>query len=179
MIKKNIFIVGFSGSGKTTVGTEVASLLKWKFVDIDEYIVYQTSKSIEEIFKLNKGEQYFREIEKSTLKKVIQSENQIVSTGGGIILDEDNLKFMLDNGYVICLDADPNTILNRLTLQSLSPNNVVRPLLNSDKQLEKIIKLKNERDPIYKNADYIINTDGLTPIEISNQIIDQWVKISS
>ena len=120
MTRKNIFIVGFSGSGKTTVGAEVASLLQWKFIDIDQQIVNKTSKSIAEIFKLNKGEQYFREIEKATLKELIHFENQIISTGGGIILDEGNLRSMLDNGYVICLDADPNTILNRLNLQSLS-----------------------------------------------------------
>ena len=94
-------------------------------------------------------------------------------------MDEGNLRSMLDNGYVICLDADPNTILNRLNLQSLSSDNIVRPLLDSDDQLEKIIKLKNERDPIYKKSDYIIKTDGLTPREISNQIIDHWVKIYS
>ena len=179
MTRKNIFIVGFSGSGKTTVGAEVANLLQWKFIDIDQQIVNKTSKSIAEIFKLNKGEQYFREIEKATLKELIHFENQIISTGGGIILDEGNLRSMLDNGYVICLDADPNTILNRLNLQSLSSDNIFRTILDSDDQLEKIIKLKNERDPIYKKSDYIIKTDGLTPREISNQIIDHWVKIYS
>ncbi|MBN18990.1 MAG: shikimate kinase [Chloroflexi bacterium] len=178
MVKKNIFIIGFSGSGKTTVGKEAAILLKWKFVDIDQEIVNQTSKSIEEIFKLNNGNEYFRELEKNTLKKVIESEEQIVSTGGGIILDKENLRFMLDNGYVICLDASPATIFKRLTLQSLSSNNEVRPLLNSDKKLETIIKLKNERNSIYKKADYFIATDSLNPLDIAQKITDQWIKVS-
>lgn len=179
MIKQAIFIIGFSGSGKTTVGLEVSRLLEWEFIDIDQHIVDQINKPIQEIFKLNNGEQYFRELEKSTLKEILQSKNQVISTGGGIILDKENLKFMLDNGYVICLDADPATILNRLTLESLSQKNIVRPLLNSNRQLEKIIELKNQRDYIYRKADYIIKTDYLTPLEVSNEIIKIWQYISS
>ena len=171
--------MGFSGSGKTTVGLEVSRILEWKFIDIDQQIVDQTSKPIEEIFKINNGEQYFRELEKSTLKEILQSENQVISTGGGIILDEENLRFMLNNGYVICLDADPATILNRLTLESSSPKSIIRPLLTSNGQLEKIIELKNERDPIYRKADYIIKTDCLTPLEVSHEVIKQWQYISS
>ena len=71
MTRKNIFIVGFSGSGKTTVGAEVANLLQWKFIDIDQQIVNKTSKSIAEIFKLNKGEQYTLKTRSYQLEEVL------------------------------------------------------------------------------------------------------------
>ena len=92
-MKRNIFITGFSGSGKTTVGREVARTLGWRFVDVDEEIVAAAGRSIEDIFARD-GEAAFRDMEHARLAEVCRDEEQVVSTGGGVVAFERNRRLM-------------------------------------------------------------------------------------
>ncbi|MCY4653721.1 MAG: shikimate kinase, partial [Dehalococcoidia bacterium] len=100
MTRSNVFITGFSGAGKTTIGRESARLLGWTFVDTDDEIVASLGMAIEEIFSRH-GEDEFRRIERETLERVARADGQIVSTGGGIIMDERNRAVMEANGVVV------------------------------------------------------------------------------
>ena len=108
----NIYLTGFSGSGKTTVGRQVASLLGWNFVDLDENIVKKAGKSIEDIFTQG-SESKFRDIEDECLVNISQNTHQVVSTGGGIVVKEHNRQLMKKTGVIVCLEASPEVIFER------------------------------------------------------------------
>ena len=128
-MKPNIFVTGFSGSGKTTVGREVAARLGWRFVDLDDEIVSAAGQPIDAIFS-KKGESHFRRLESECLARVCKGERQVVSTGGGIVMDERNRRLMGGRGAVICLEARPGTIYERLQKQGQeSAGAGVRPML--------------------------------------------------
>ena len=127
-MKQNIFITGFSGTGKTTVSREVARRIGWRFVDVDDEIVAHAGKPIEAIFDEH-GEEHFRRLEGERLGTIAESKRQIVSTGGGIIMDDRNRQVMTGNGIVVCLEARPGTILDRLSGQQSKDGGVCRPIL--------------------------------------------------
>ncbi len=115
-MRSNIFISGFSGSGKTTVGKQVAQRLGWIFVDTDDEIVAEGGRSIEDIFA-DMGEAEFRSREHERLIALCERDRQVISTGGGMIMDERNLDLMERNGIVAYLEARPETIFERLERQ--------------------------------------------------------------
>src|SRR5512133_2274718 len=127
MTAKNqiIYIIGFMGSGKTTAGKKLASLLGWTFTDLDRKIEEYTGKTIPEIFSLN-GEQYFREIEAQLLRDLKSCTNTIVSTGGGTPCHGGNMDFMLGNGLTLYLKLTPAQLYSRL-----SESKGDRPLINN------------------------------------------------
>ncbi|MDD5617827.1 MAG: shikimate kinase [Candidatus Omnitrophica bacterium] len=163
---KNIYIVGFMGTGKTSVGKELARRLERDFSDLDDLIEEKEKMVIAEIFK-QKGEPYFRKIEKEAVKKVSSKEDLVVSCGGGAVVDAENLVILKKSGIVICLKADADTIIKR-TKASLK-----RPLLNVENPRERIEKLLKEREPFYSQSDYVIDT---TDINIK-QAVDKIIKI--
>ena len=169
-MKPNIFITGFSGSGKTTVGREAARRLGWRFVDIDDEIVRSAGKPIEAIFA-EMGEPHFRRLEHERLAAVSGGDHQVVATGGGIVMDEGNRKLMEHSGVVVCLEARPETIFDRLQEES-SP--VVRPMLAASDPMERIRSLKAERQFNYTLAHWTVHTDHLTPSEAANEVIKGW-----
>lgn len=151
----NIYLIGFRGSGKTTLGKILAKELKKNFIDIDKLIEKKESKSIAEIFK-EKGEEYFRKVETLILKEVASKDNQIISTGGGIVISEENRKIIQENGITIYLTADIETTYKRIK----SDNN--RPQLTDKDPLEEIKFLIEKRKPLYeKLANYTIDTSKL------------------
>jgi len=109
-----IYIIGFMGSGKTTAGKKLASLLGWKFIDLDKKIEEYTGKSIPEIFTAN-GEEYFRELETQLLRNLKSQANTIISTGGGTPCHSDNMDFMIDTGLTIYLKLTPGQLKSRLS----------------------------------------------------------------
>ena len=125
---KNVILTGMMGSGKTTVGKELATILNYNFVDLDEIIENKYGK-ITDIFS-QKGEKYFREIETQELKNFENQSNFVLSTGGGVILKDENIKILKDLGQVFYLSAKSETIYNRIK------NQKHRPLLNT--QIQKI-----------------------------------------
>lgn len=152
------------GTGKSEVGRILAEKLSYSFVDSDAEIEKEQKISITEIFQ-NYGEARFRDIEADIIEKLSDMENMVISTGGGVVLRDSNMKNLRKNGIIVCLTASAETILQR-TSQS---NN--RPLLQVEDQLQRIKELLEFRAPFYSNADIIVNTDNKTPTEISSEIL--------
>jgi shikimate kinase / 3-dehydroquinate synthase len=171
---KRIAIIGFSATGKTVVAQKVAERLNWAFVDTDDEIIKLSGKTIPEIFKQD-GEEKFRRLEKQVLKQACKREQVVIATGGGAIVDPENQKLLLQNSTIVCLEAWPETVFQRLhddALYSASP--VVRPLLAGKNPLDRIKDLKAKRVAFYATADWTVHTDDLTIEEVSDEVIRGW-----
>ncbi|MFA6357542.1 MAG: shikimate kinase [Candidatus Omnitrophota bacterium] len=160
----NIYLVGFMGTGKTSVGRLLASKKGWNFVDLDELIELKEQRRIVDIFAQD-GEPYFRKIEKKFLKQVSTQERFVVACGGGVVLDKDNIKVMKKTGTLICLSAESKVILKRVLISSH------RPLLNVAKPKERIELLLKLRQPYYLQADSIIDTSCLSIKQVVGKIL--------
>jgi shikimate kinase/3-dehydroquinate synthase len=170
----NLIITGFSGTGKSLVSKEVARRLNWGFLDTDDEIVKQAGKPIAEIFR-QEGEGKFRELERETIRKACQQRQTVIAIGGGAIVDPQNYELLAKTGLIVCLEAKPETIYERLFREAArSPKTEVRPLLAGDNPLERIRQLKASRQPYYAKADWIIHTDGLSISEVAEEVIRTW-----
>lgn len=161
---KTITLIGMMGSGKTTLGLLLSKELNFKFLDIDSLIEKSEKKSISEIFQQN-GENHFRQIELSTIKKVFQNENLVLSLGGGAFENKETQNILLNNSYVIYLKTSASTIFDRLK------NDTSRPLLQDDNSIKKIQEIINSREHNYKLAHKTILTDNKKPQEIIQEIL--------
>ena len=168
IIKKNIYLVGFMGTGKTSVGRELARKKKCCFVDLDELIELREKRLIADIFALE-GEPYFRCLEKQALKEVSQEKEFVIACGGGIVVARDNIKIMKDSGIIICLTASPEVILKRTS------GYAHRPLLNVTNPKKQIGALLKSRAPYYARADKIIDTSKL-PV---GKVVEKISKLTS
>jgi 3-dehydroquinate synthase len=167
----NLIITGFSGTGKSQVAKEVARRLNWDFLDTDDEIVEQTGKPIAEIFRQD-GEGKFRELERDTIRKACQQKQTVIAIGGGAIVDPQNYELLAKTGVIVCLEAKPETIYERLfRAAARSPETEVRPLLATDNPLERIRQLKASRQPYYAKADWTIHTNGLSISEVAEEVI--------
>lgn len=162
----NIALIGIMGCGKTTIGQLLKGKLNgFTFVDTDDLIVKSENHSINEIFSDN-GEDYFREIETKILKDVLKNDNQIISTGGGIIKSQENINILKEKSIMIYLKTDINELVERLK------NDNQRPLLKNEDIKTKLATLLEEREPKYQQAQHIINTTNKTPDIIVKEIIE-------
>lgn len=160
---KSIFLIGFMGAGKTTIGKELGEYLAFPVLDMDAEIEIQEEKSINNIFEQD-GEAYFRKLETKMLQK-LHSENIIITTGGGVVTREENRKLLKEKGNVFFLFATPEEIMMRLEQDES------RPLLKGDKE-QKIKKLYEERMTFYQEtADYVIDTSGKEVVDIVREIV--------
>ena len=169
-MKNNIYLTGFSGTGKSTVGNVLAIMTGKDFVDVDLVIEEIEGKSIPDIFAL-KGEEYFRSVETKCLREVAARSEIIVSTGGGVPVLDQNIEIMEDSGAIVWLKATPETILARLSEQSEETgvqNN--RPMLVSQQPLERIAKLLKSRQIAYRKSDLSVDTDGKNPETVAKEI---------
>ncbi len=167
----NIYLTGFSGSGKTTIGRQVAAMTGWTYRDTDDEIVAGTGRTIEEIFRED-GEAAFRKVERGVLESVSQGERQVVSTGGGIVVDERNRRTMEATGIIVCLEARADTIYRRLSgPDETHDEQVVRPLLKDSDPLRRIISLKSERQALYALAHWTVHTDDLSVTGAASEVI--------
>jgi shikimate kinase/3-dehydroquinate synthase len=167
----NIAIIGFSATGKSIIAQKVAERLNWTLVDTDDKIVKLSNKTINEIFKQD-GEDKFRQLEGKILRQACHKEK---ATGGGAVIDPENQKLLLETSVVVCLEAKPETIYQRLLHNKLySANPVVRPLLAGNNPLKRIKQLKAKRQSYYAIADWTVHTDNLTPEEVSQEVIKGW-----
>ena len=169
-MKPNIFITGFSGTGKTTVGREAARILGWRFVDLDECIEADAGTTIDAIFAEH-GEPHFRALEAQTLLAACESERQVVSTGGGIAESADNRAAMMRNGAVVCLEASPETIYERVLAQSVGDGAIVRPMLAADDPLDRIRSLKSLRQLNYTLAHWTVHTDVISTEQAAHEVV--------
>ena len=174
---ENVILVGFSGTGKSLAGKQIAHLLGWTLVDMDSELERRAGKSIARIFAED-GEVTFRALEKDLLKEVCSAKRQIISTGGGVVLDEENRSLILENGVVICLNALPETIYRRLLGDGENPG-TERPLLASPDALERIRKLKADRQTHYSIAHCTLDTDDLTIEEVASWVVSSWERMAA
>ena len=165
---ENIVLVGFSGTGKSLVGREIARILGWKFVDTDAEIEAAVGKSVQKIFE-QEGEPAFRLMEKRSLQEACSRRGSVISTGGGAVVDPENRDLMLGSGYVVCLDALPETIYRRLAGDGKSVAD--RPMLNAPDPLKRIKALKESRQLYYSLAHHTLNTDDLTVTRAAQEVV--------
>ena len=161
-----VFLMGFMGAGKTTLGKALAKDLNISFIDLDQYIERRYMKSVSQIFAL-KGEQGFREIESRMLREVGEFDDVIVSCGGSTPLIGDNMEYMLQHGQTVYLKCDNDTLLRRLKVARSQ-----RPLIASktDDELAAFIESETKRrEPGYLRAEFICPGDRL---ESRDQISD-------
>jgi 3-dehydroquinate synthase len=175
---KNLILTGFSGTGKTQVGRRIAEVLGWKFVDTDEKIVDSEGKSIPELFA-SEGESGFRKLEAMVLTEACSDVRLVISTGGGAASYSNNHQVMAESGFVVCLDATPEIIYERLSLGIGNNGGVgIRPLLASAGSYEDAIKnikmLKGQRQTYYDMADCTVYSDGLNIEEVASQVMNAW-----
>lgn len=140
------------GTGKTTIGRLLAKALAYTFVDVDHYIEEKEGKTIREIFA-QMGEHHFRQLETQALEEILQGRSQVISTGGGIVLREENRRLLLDHSYVVALKATPKNLYFRLK------ESTNRPLLQGPHPERTIRNLMHKRYPYYNQNHYAIDTD--------------------
>ena len=163
----NLYLVGFMGTGKTSVGRHVAEHLGFDFLDTDELIQSHTGRTIADIFAKD-GEPAFRELERKVVQELSTREKTLISTGGGLPTNEENLSALKSFALVICLWASPEKIWERVKNQSH------RPLLHDADPQQKIRELLATREPFYKQADVLINTDLRSVREAAQQVALQY-----
>lgn len=168
-MKRNIFVTGFSGTGKTTVGREAARRMGWRFVDLDEDIEAAAGKPIHAIFAAD-GEAHFRALESQALLAACAREGQVVSTGGGIVMSAANRKAMASNGAIVCLEATPETIYARVRAQSEGADAIARPMLAADDPMRRIRVLKSQRQLNYTLAHWTVHTDTLSTAQAAREV---------
>ena len=160
--KKNIYLIGFMGAGKSTVGTLLSSELSMPFIDLDEKIVERYQCSINQIFR-QQGEATFRDYETKMLEELSLKKRQVVSTGGGVIGSDCNWTIMNQSGVVIYLFCSWLTTLERLK------GSEERPLFD-DNDLTTLKELYVSRLDRYRKADFVIDVDDLTPQQVVAKI---------
>lgn len=167
MDKKNILLIGFMGTGKSTISEKLKTLLGMREIDTDALIEEREGMSISDIFS-QKGEEAFRNMETELLRELKQSKDLIVSCGGGMALRDENAGIMKEAGTVVWLTAKPATILERVKYDDS------RPLLRGNKNEKFISDLLEQRYPKYEAAaDVKVETDGRTVQEICEEIMSQ------
>ncbi len=160
-----IALTGFMGTGKTSVGKALSEKLGYPFVDTDALIEEREGMPISLIFK-EKGEDYFRDVERKIVKEVSESIDVVIATGGGVIKDSVNVSNLRRRGILFCLTATPKIILKRVMLEGGT-----RPLLDVEEPLAEINMLLSQREEFYAQADLFVETDFITPEEAADKII--------
>ncbi|MFA6320410.1 MAG: shikimate kinase [Candidatus Omnitrophota bacterium] len=160
---KNIVLVGFMGTGKTTIAIQLANKLGMRYVSTDDMIEKREKRTINEIFTKS-GEEYFRDVESDVVREISQAEGLVVDAGGGVVIREENLVNLKSSGIVICLTADEDTIMERTKKYKH------RPLLNVEDPKQKIRALLAKRAPFYAKADHFIDTGEFTARQVIEKI---------
>ncbi len=164
---RNIALVGFMGTGKSSVGRLVADLIHFTFLDTDDVIVARSGKKISEIFE-QQGEPAFREWERQIVAELTRRSKTVIATGGGLPANESNLASLKTHALVVCLWASPEKIYQRVK------DHDHRPLLKEGEPLERIRELLATRAPYYRQADVLVNTEMRSLREVAQQVIHQF-----
>lgn len=166
-LQEHLFLIGFMGVGKTSTSRELSRLLGVKEVDTDAMIIEQEGMEINEIFA-EKGEAYFRQTETALLDQLRTQAPCIVSCGGGMVMRPENVAKMKEQGQICLLQASPEIIYEHVK------DSTNRPLLNGNMNIPYITEMMQARDPKYRAAaDVVIETDGCTPGEVAEKLVQQ------
>ncbi len=164
MKQENIVLVGFMGTGKTSVANQLARQCAMPLLDMDTMIEQRAGKPITRIFA-EEGEPAFRKIEHALADELATPSGSIISTGGGIVLNPENIRLLSEGGLVVCLQASIDEILRRVQ------HDTTRPLLQGMDRRAKVAALLTARTPLYQAIPYQIHTDGRTIADIADEII--------
>ena len=164
---ENIALIGFMGTGKSSVGRLVATSLHFEFIDTDELIEERAGRTISEIFE-QAGEAAFRQIEKQVVAELARARRTVISSGGGLAANADNLASLKEHALVVCLWASPEAIWERVRHQSH------RPLLADPDPLARIRALLLAREPFYRQADVLVNTEMRSVKEVAHHVLHQF-----
>ena len=164
---ENIALIGFMGTGKSSVGRTVAANLHFEFIDTDELIEERTGRTISEIFE-QAGEPAFRQIEKQVVAELALARRTVISSGGGLSAQPDNLASLKQHSLIVCLWASPEAIWERVRHQSH------RPLLKDPDPLRRIRALLEARAPFYRQADVLVNTEMRSVKEVAHHVLHQF-----
>jgi len=167
MREGNIYLVGFMGAGKTSVGMRLAELLQWEFIDLDREIEKGDGRPIREIFRVE-GESHFRRLEGAALERVCRLEHKVVALGGGAFIDDKNREMIGAKGTSVWLDAPMDTLFPRCSGDTL------RPLAASREEMERLLE---RRRPHYQKATIRIEVDGLTIDDLAERILSEIASI--
>ena len=168
--KSNVVLIGFMGTGKTSIGKILATRLGCAFIDLDHKIESDNKMTIPNIFK-KYGEAHFRELERKAVQEVSERRGIVIATGGGTVKNSENMRLLRENGVVICLKADVDEILYR------TEHRGDRPVLDNQHKTEgdrraAIEKLLEERREYYEQADYTVDTTKWSPLQITEDICE-------
>ncbi|MYF65022.1 MAG: 3-dehydroquinate synthase [Chloroflexi bacterium] len=178
--RNRIYLIGFSGAGKSAVGRSTARLLGWRFEDADERIVERAGKPVERVFAED-GEPAFRELERATIAEFAREEHVVVSTGAGSVMHDQSLGGMLSSGLVVALEARPETVYRRLShiAELDGAEAMTRPMLQSDDPLGRIESLKRERQWAYAHAHWTVHTDDLSIEQAALEVVRAWRRLGA
>lgn len=163
----NLALIGFMGAGKTSVGRLVAEQLHFDYLDTDELIQSRTGRPIAEIFSTD-GEAAFRKMEQELVGELAARTKTVIATGGGLPMNPQNLASLKTHALVVCLWASPETIWERVK------NQTHRPLLHDADPQKKIRELLAAREPFYRQADVLLNTELRSVREVAQQVVHQF-----
>ncbi|MCH5185621.1 MAG: shikimate kinase [Oscillospiraceae bacterium] len=168
---KNIVLTGFMASGKTETSKDLSRITSFKLVDTDDMIVKREGKSINEIFSEN-GEEYFRKAESEIIKEVSGFKNSVISTGGGVVLNKENIENLRVNSIIFCLSPSFDVIKERMEEAAKS-----RPLMKNA-GIDEIYQRFLQRQPYYDNCDYKIDITSVhTPLMIAKRIWEIYKEV--
>jgi len=163
-VDNNIYLIGMMGSGKTVTGKTLAASLDYAFVDLDAEIQTQEGRTIPEIFA-GSGEAYFRGVEAAVLERFSKGHEQVIATGGGIILNEENVRRMKKTGKVVLLKASAESLWQRVRYSK------DRPLLNKPDPFGALQQILNDREGLYEKAcHFSVATDGKIAEDVATEI---------
>lgn len=165
MAKRNIYLAGFMGTGKSTIGRELARLVGRKYVDVDLEIERLANLSVADIFR-QRGEAWFRAHEREICLELADSSNRVVSTGGGALMDEEIFAAFKRSGLLICLYTQRDCLIDRLS------RSTKRPLLQDCDIPAKVDALIAARQSLYDKISIRVDTTSMTPLETAKRIAD-------
>ena len=160
----NIVLCGFMGAGKTSVGRQIAKITGRRFTDTDELVELKEGKKISQIFD-EKGEDYFRELEHQICVEAAEMKNAVISTGGGALTFKRNADILSKTGEIILLDADLETLWERLK------DDTTRPLLQRENKKQIMTDLYERRLPFYKENSTMTVDASMSPMKVCDEII--------
>jgi shikimate kinase len=167
----NIVLIGYRGTGKTVVGEKLAQILAWPLLRLDDLIVQRAGSSIPDIVKKS-GWDYFRDLESQAVVETAKKNSCVIDTGGGVILRQQNVALLKQNGLLFWLKADPDTIVSRIK------DDANRPSLTGNKSfVEEVQEILQQRTPLYQQAqDFTIETAERTIDSIADEIVEKYNK---
>ena len=164
---RNLALIGFMGTGKTSVGRLVADQLHFSLLDTDDVVEARAGKSVSEIFE-QEGEPAFREYERRVVEEISTRTKTVIATGGGLPTNPANLESLKGHSLVVCLWASADKIWERVRHQRH------RPLLNAPDPPAKIRELLTARGPCYREADILVNTDTRSLKEVAQHVLHEF-----